>query len=371
MIICLGSVQLLAMEEQPPKNLYDLDANCVRTICHYLTHRDCLHVRLTYRRLNNIWWYSYDPIHVHPDADAKLVWEGFFWEMLLAKIKAIEAKITRLEHAINPKQIDIPNAIILHLGPFLNCLIWPEEFAKTAYIRSLNLYSVVLRVNNGLARLPRLLPFLIALNLENTKGPYFPKEFGNWMSLRFLSLAHSPDIKRGLEKYCPPNIQRLNISCCSYRRVPLFLKNLPQLTHLNLSGNHIDFLSLARLPKLAPQLIELDLSFNELADFPVAQFAQRTCLRRLNLCGNLLHLSACLEKMATALTHLSYLHLGQNNLSLIDLQNLSQCKSLNSLHLGNHKNGSGFGVFRNNVFSDEEEEIIRNWFAQTKVDFLF
>jgi len=300
----------------------------------------------------------------------KFIDEDAFWRKMFAKIKAFEDMITKCNPSINPKQVDIGNAIILKCGRSAKLSYLPQEFQKTSYIRSLDISHSRLP-ESVLKDLPHILPFLYALNLGSGHCyPSIPQNFRAWATLRSLALNNHAQDPEHLNEGMPRQLKYLVLRKFCFHQIPQFLSQMKQLKGLDLSHNYIPCFELAELPALVPQLEGLNVGYNELADLPLPKFGNFTRLLRLNLYGNALHDSAGFARMATAMPYLEVLILGQNGLTLIDLVRLSPMSNLKILHLEGLPGHNGYDRRKENKFSPDEQQLIQKaYFPQTNVIF--
>ncbi len=328
--MCFFAIQSAAMEKQLTK-LEDVGPYPLKAIARYVNHKTCAHARQTCKILNATFWNDSDPICIMPDENTRNIRQKVFWKKLLAKIHAAETMIARYNQAINPKETFICNAIILKIAMFRKLSYLPFELKFTSYIRSLDLSGSQISV--------------LAL------GEIFP----SWNSVRGYELL--------------PLLYELNLSHNGIYEVPDSFIHWTTLRSLDLSYNCLGFDRIQSLLSLPRQLEELDFSDNGLVDLPLGYLANFKCLRRLKLAGNMLHCSACLEKMAECLPNVEELDLCQNDLLLEDLLKLAPFNNLKKLNLKGRPESEGYQKWKENPFTAEQQKLIQKLFPHAKIIF--
>lgn len=178
------------------------------------------------------------------------------------------------------------------------------------FFRFKNLEHLSLR-NNSIKFFPSIvftLEKLNYLNLADNRIEDLPDNFfGNLMRIEKVDLSHNSINSIPSKKIDYANCLSLNLKGNKLERFPFAISQVKSLEKLDLSNNKIasikedDFLELENL-------IELDLSYNELTYLP-SSLGKLTKLKKLNLSGNKI---GFLPKEFENLTSLEYLDLDGN-----------------------------------------------------------
>ncbi len=144
--------------------------------------------------------------------------------------------------------------------------------------------------------------------------------FFNSLSIEERSKAETAEQQASLKIKNSQNAKELDLSFLGLRRVPESIKNLKQLTMLNLSGNQLNDVSSLRDLK---QLTTLNLFINELSDISALRDLKQ--LTTLNLVGNkLCKISALRDLKQLATLNLVGNEIKNFNLDLALLPNLEE-----------------------------------------------
>eukprot|EP01125_Pyxidicula_operculata_P019457 TRINITY_DN7069_c0_g1_i1.p1 TRINITY_DN7069_c0_g1~~TRINITY_DN7069_c0_g1_i1.p1 ORF type:complete len:303 (+),score=15.49 TRINITY_DN7069_c0_g1_i1:152-1060(+) len=186
----------------------------------------------------------------------------------------------------------------------------------------------------GLANLPsglQSLPSLRSLNVSGNKITSIQPWFENLTHLSSLDLSKNKlGSSSSLNDVFPVCLKSLNLSFNYYSIIPPNIRNCDLIEVLDISHNRILNTSGSVVPS---NLIRLDLSVNQIYDFPPQFFDNLKNLKELNLSFNKINVLP--SDMGIKLPNLVTLDLSGNSITTVP-SSIAKCKQLTSINLSHN-----------------------------------